>query len=449
MRHHLFSVLTKRSNLISNLSIVYKNRFLSSSGIILNKKIDKGFETCLDEPKVVSPFIYKHNKIPNEDFSSASLKLHDHKEIAKEKVINGNIEKEKIINESIEKEKIIDNVKKMQITSENIDKKKIITTNNESTVNPKETSESAKEVMDEKEKSEKRQKRDKNTILSMKILFGTSVVGLISFFIYSAKEQRDEQGNVIIDQYSGQILAPLWRILDSVKNVKKIVCEPCREKLLPDPLQYPYLQPKYTLVIEMKNVLLHPEWTYKTGYRFKKRPALDYFLDVVGYPNFEVVIYTSESNMSAPPILDQLDPNQKIMYKLYRDCTLYENGHYRKDLSKLNRDLSKVIYIDYDPESFKLNPENVLRVPKWEGDMEDTSLIDLAELLKTILQSDVDDVRPTLQYYSQYDDPAKEFKRRALYLAQKNEENQPKEKESKYAAIKRYSGSLFGFKRHS
>lgn len=159
--------------------------------------------------------------------------------------------------------------------------------------------------------------------------------------------------------------------------------EPSREKLLPDPLQYPYLQPKYTLVIEMKNILLHPEWTYTTGYRFKKRPALDYFLDVVGYPNFEVVIYTSDGSSSAPQILDQIDPHQKIMYRLYRDCTLYENGHNRKDLSRLNRDLSKVIYIDYDPESFKLHPENVLRVPKWEGDMSDTSLIDLAELLKS------------------------------------------------------------------
>ncbi len=30
--------------------------------------------------------------------------------------------------------------------------------------------------------------------------------------------------------------------------------------------------------------------------------------------------------------------------------------------------------------------------------------------------SDVDDVRPLLQYYSQFDDPAKEFRRRAIFL---------------------------------
>lgn len=39
--------------------------------------------------------------------------------------------------------------------------------------------------------------------------------------------------------------------------------EPSREKLLPDPLKMPYIQPKYTIVIEMKNVLVSPEWTVR------------------------------------------------------------------------------------------------------------------------------------------------------------------------------------------
>lgn len=99
---------------------------------------------------------------------------------------------------------------------------------------------------------------------------------------------------------------------------------------MPDPLPAPYLQPKYTIVIELKNILVHPEWTYKTGYRFLKRPALDYFLDVIGYPNFEVVIYSSESMMTAAPVVDSFDPKQRIMYKLFRDCTKYMNGHHVK-----------------------------------------------------------------------------------------------------------------------
>lgn len=114
-------------------------------------------------------------------------------------------------------------------------------------------------------------------------------------------------------------------------------------------------------------------------------------------------------------------------------------------MSKLNRDLKKVIYIDFDPKSFQLNPENVLRVPKWDGDMSDTALVDLAELLKTIHLSDAEDVRPTLQYYSQFDDPAKEFRRRAQYLA----EQQEKKYQQDETGIKKYAGKLFGFRRHN
>ena len=41
----------------------------------------------------------------------------------------------------------------------------------------------------------------------------------------------------------------------------QMIREPSREKLLPDPLTYPYIQPPYTLVLELTDVLVHPDWT--------------------------------------------------------------------------------------------------------------------------------------------------------------------------------------------
>lgn len=294
------------------------------------------------------------------------------------------------------------------------------------------------------EEEKKRLKMARNTFLGSIFVFGSLFVCFTWFCVHYGRAPRDHEGNVIPDEHTG-VLAPFYRILNSFKLWRDYVVEPSRDVLLPDPVPYPYLQPKYTLVIEMKNILVSPEWTYATGYRFKKRPALDYFLDVVGYPNFEVVIYTSEASMTAASVVENMDPKQRVMYKLYRDCTKYMNGHHVKDLSKLNRDLKKVIYIDFDPQSFQLNPENVLRLPKWDGDMEDTALLDLAELLKTIHLSDVDDVRPTLQYYSQFDDPAKEFRRRAQYLAEQEQNNN----EERNNGLKKYAGKLFGFRRHN
>jgi TFIIF-interacting CTD phosphatase-like protein len=42
------------------------------------------------------------------------------------------------------------------------------------------------------------------------------------------------------------------------------------------------------------------------------------------------------------PILDALDPNGYITYRLVRDATHFVDGHHVKDLDCLNRDLSKV-----------------------------------------------------------------------------------------------------------
>ncbi|VDK71819.1 unnamed protein product [Litomosoides sigmodontis] len=288
------------------------------------------------------------------------------------------------------------------------------------------------------------QKRKRSTVLAMFFVAGSTFCGLLYFCLYYGWMKRDDDSS-----YTG-VLAPYYRIKEAYKSWRNFVVEPSREKLLPDPLKPPYWQPKYTVVIELKNVLVAPEWSYKMGNRVKKRPAVDYLLDVIGYPNFEVVIYTSETALNASPIVETLDSKQKIMYKLYRDCCKYINGVYVKDLSKLNRDLSKVIYIDFDPESFQFNPENVLRLPKWDGTLDDTALVDLAELLKTIHLSDVDDVRPTLQYYSQFDDPLKEFRERATRVAEleKKMHQIESQKEAFVAPLRKYQGRLFGFRRH-
>ncbi|KAK5984611.1 Mitochondrial import inner membrane translocase subunit TIM50 [Trichostrongylus colubriformis] len=297
---------------------------------------------------------------------------------------------------------------------------------------------------------ERRRKRlERNTRIGGAIVFGSTVAGFVAFCLYYGRAKRDEAGNIVPDEWTGTYFAAFYRIANSFRVWRDFVVEPAREQLLPDPLPHPYIQPKYTLVIEMKNVLVHPDWTYKTGYRFAKRPALEYFLDVVGYPNFEVVIYTSESMMTAHPVVDSFDPKQRIMYRLYRDCTKYMHGQHVKDLSKLNRDLSKVIFIEVDPKAAQLNPENMLLLPEWKGNMDDTSLVDLAELLKTIHLSDVEDVRPTLQYYSQFPDPAKEFRRRAIYLAEQEEQKKHQREEEGHSLLKKYSGRLFGFRRHA
>lgn len=56
-------------------------------------------------------------------------------------------------------------------------------------------------------------------------------------------------------------MAVLWT--DLLPLSCQMIIEPTSPKLLPDPLKEPYYQPPYTLVLELTDVLLHPEWSVR------------------------------------------------------------------------------------------------------------------------------------------------------------------------------------------
>lgn len=220
-------------------------------------------------------------------------------------------------------------------------------------------------------------------------VFGAGAVIALGWTVYDlGSPELDIEGNIIKDEFSKLPLPQqyLKRVWKSLAYYQKIIQEPSRDKLLPDPLKPPYYQPKYTLVLEMKDVLVHPDWTYQTGWRFKKRPAVDTFLEQLA-GEFEIVVFTAEQGMTVFPILDALDPKGYIMYRLVRDATHFVDGHHVKNLDNLNRDLSKVIVVDWNPNSTKMHPENTLNIERWEGKDDDLQLLDLVAFLKSKLFS--------------------------------------------------------------
>ena len=168
-------------------------------------------------------------------------------------------------------------------------------------------------------------------------------------------------------------------------------------------------------------MLVHPDWTLNTGWRFKKRPAVDYFMQQVAPPLFEVVIYTREQGFTAFPIIDTLDQHQCVMFRLFRDATRYESGVHMKDLDCLNRDLSKVIIVDCDPNAVSLQPRNAICLKKWLGNDDDKTLVDLGTFLRTIATSGVEDIRTVLDHYNQFDDPLEAFKQNQARLQEEQE----------------------------
>ena len=113
---------------------------------------------------------------------------------------------------------------------------------------------------------------------------------------------------------------------------------------------------------------------------------------------FDIAIFTAAMQDYADGILDKIDPNKLyIKYRLYRQHTSISGISFVKDLTKLGRDLSKVIIIDNLPDNFKLQPHNGLAIKTWLDEMKDTQLNDIGQFLKNLISKRPSDVRSVLQ----------------------------------------------------
>jgi len=125
---------------------------------------------------------------------------------------------------------------------------------------------------------------------------------------------------------------------------------------------------------------------------------VDYFLQEVS-KYYEIVIWTAGLQDYADWVLDQIDPQGFITHRLYRQHTCQMANVYVKDLSKLDRSLSKTIIVDNVAENFQLQPENGIFIRSWFDDMEDTALEELAPLLIEIVRKKVPDIRKALKQF--------------------------------------------------
>lgn len=198
--------------------------------------------------------------------------------------------------------------------------------------------------------------------------------------------------------------------------------EPPFPDLLPPPPPAPYQRP-LTLVINLEDLLVHSEWSQQNGWRTAKRPGVDYFL---GYLSqyYEIVLFSSNYMMYSERIAEKLDPlHAFISYNLYKEHCVYKDGEHIKDLSKLNRDEKKVIIIDTNPTSYKLQPENAIPMKPWDGKSDD-KLISLIPFLEYLATQQITDVKPVLNSFKDKYNLPVEFNARVEKLRQKFQNEQ-------------------------
>ena len=163
----------------------------------------------------------------------------------------------------------------------------------------------------------------------------------------------------------------------------------------------PFLPPidntkyNYTLVLDLDETLVHYIEENDKNY-VQVRPFAEYFISEMG-KYFELVIFTSAEEEYANIILNEIDKNNIISHKLYRRNVEFKDGFCLKDLNKLGRDIKKVCIIDNDKNNFKLHEDNGIEIKEYMGEQEDNELDILGDLLMTIAQSNLDDIRPIIK----------------------------------------------------
>jgi len=215
-----------------------------------------------------------------------------------------------------------------------------------------------------------------------------------------------------------------------ISNYTDEVCKPTHEKLLPDWNQMPNVPHDipipHTLVLDLEETLVSSTWSRKHGWRHAKRPGVDKFLHKMAQ-YYEIVLYSPSIDAIADPVVTSLDKSVCIMHRLYRDSCHFKNGHYIKDLNKLNRNVNRMILLDDDLEAAQFNPDNLIRVKAYEDptDRADNTLERITPFLVELARKGHSDIPVILSQYRgmDADQIADEYDRRIHDLKSSRFEN--------------------------
>ncbi|XP_074324703.1 mitochondrial import inner membrane translocase subunit TIM50-like [Apium graveolens] len=195
--------------------------------------------------------------------------------------------------------------------------------------------------------------------------------------------------------------------------------EPTSDKLLPD---LPAEVHMFTLVLDLSETLIYSDWKRERGWRTFKRPGVDAFLEHLAQ-FYEIVLYTDQLPMYVESVVERLDPKHCITYKLSRDATKYKDQKHYRDLSMLNRDPSRILYLSGNALETSLQPENCVPIKPWKGELEDTALLDYIPFLEFVATRKPADIREVLASYQDRDIP-KEFIERSKEYQKKMQKQQ-------------------------
>ena len=187
--------------------------------------------------------------------------------------------------------------------------------------------------------------------------------------LFSKQKNKEQENNIILDYEKNKASPPF------LKNKN---------------------QKKYTLVLDLEETLVHINQLGECILR----PGLYKFLKNIK-PYYELVSFSNESKYLSEPIIDIIEEKKKYFdYNLYREHLTFIGKEFIKDLSKLGRDIKKVIVVDNIANNYKLNPENGIQILPFFGENNDDNVLEeLKKILILFYKDKLEDLRIGIKRY--------------------------------------------------
>ena len=190
---------------------------------------------------------------------------------------------------------------------------------------------------------------------------------------------------------------------DKTDNNNLKILEYSKDKISPP--SPPYItvptNKKYTLVLDLDNTLISHN-SKNSNDMCNLRPGLLSFLNTLK-PIYELISFTNESKEYSDSLLNEIESSRKYFdYNLYRDHNILIGNTLVKDISKIGRDMKKIINIDKLSDNIKCNPENGILIKPYYGEINknDTVLFELKKLLILFHKMGYEDLRVAIKNYA-------------------------------------------------
>ena len=197
----------------------------------------------------------------------------------------------------------------------------------------------------------------------------------------SEEENPNENDNLVFNIIENDTEKTIRQ--DKEQTTKKFYLNPINPKY------------KYTLVLDLDETLVHYISDNESAYIQIRPGTEDFIKDLSKY--YEIIIFTAALKKYADVVINSIDPDGNISYRLYRQHTISIGNSNIKDLTKLGRDLRYVIIVDNCLENFALQSRNGLKILDFEGNEFDDELEYLKDDLIKLVKMNVNDVRDYLE----------------------------------------------------